>query len=118
MIPLLTADETRAAEQARRTLSEAKEEAGQVVGQARAQAAQLIADGKAEIERRHTTTRRELDDLTAQRDEIASHLAVMREALGAVMPGELADGGGDGDGGGGGGGVDGDHADLGPTMGS
>jgi hypothetical protein len=57
------------------------------VSQAKAQAEQLLAEVKADAGRRRAATQREVDELTRQKDSIASHLAQVRQVLGGQLPG-------------------------------
>ena len=59
----------------RQLVGNAKKNADQIAGQAKTQAGQLLAEVKADAERRRAATQREVDDLTRQKDSIASHLA-------------------------------------------
>jgi len=54
---------------------------GAETGQAKTQAGQLLAEVNADAERRRAATHREVDDLTRQKDSIASHLAQVRQLL-------------------------------------
>ena len=83
------ADQTRrdADQHARQLAGNAKKNADQMVGQAKTQAEQLLAEVKADAERRRAATQREVDDLTRQKDSIASHLAQVRQLLGGQLPG-------------------------------
>ena len=83
------ADQTRrdADQHAQQLAGTAKENAGQIVGQATAQAGQLLAEVKADAERRQAAAQREVDELTRQKDSIASHLAQVRQLLGGQVPG-------------------------------
>ena len=60
---------------------------GQTRGQAKTQAGQLLAEVKADADRRRAATQREVDELTRQKDSIASHLAQVRQVLGGQLPG-------------------------------
>jgi hypothetical protein len=62
-------------------VGDAEKNAGQIVGQAKAQAEQLLAEVNADAERRRAATHREVDDLTRQKDSIATHLAQVRQLL-------------------------------------
>ena len=62
-------------------------DADQIVGQAKTQADQLLAEVKTDAERRRAAAQREVDDLTRQKDSIASHLAQVRQLLGGQLPG-------------------------------
>ena len=77
------ADQTRrdADEYARQLVGNAEKNAGQLAGQAKTQAAQLLAEVNADAERRRAANDLEVDDLTRQRDSIASHLAQVRQLL-------------------------------------
>ena len=66
---------------ARRLAGTAKKNADQITGQAKTQAGQLLAEVTADAERRRAATQREVDDLTRQKDSIASHLAQVRQLL-------------------------------------
>jgi hypothetical protein len=68
-------------------VSNAKKNADQIAGQAKAQADQLLAETKADAERRRVAAQREVDELTRQKDSIASHLAQVRQLLGGQLPG-------------------------------
>jgi len=68
-------------------VSNAKKNADQIVSQAKAQAEGLLAETKADAERRRAAAQREVDDLTRQKDGIASHLAQVRQLLGGQMAG-------------------------------
>jgi F0F1-type ATP synthase membrane subunit b/b' len=83
------ADQTRrdADQHARQLVSNAKKNADQIVSQAKAQAEGLLAETKADAERRRAAAQREVDDLTRQKDSIASHLAQVRQLLGGQMAG-------------------------------
>src|SRR6202035_4930533 len=71
---------------ARKLVSNAKKNADQIVSQAKTQADQLLAETKADAERRRAAAQREVDELTRQKDSIASHLAQVRQLLGGQMP--------------------------------
>jgi cell division septum initiation protein DivIVA len=77
------ADQTRrdAGQYARQLAGNAEKDAGQIAGQAKIQAGQLLAEVNADAERRRAATHREVDDLTRQKDSIASHLAQVRQLL-------------------------------------
>src|SRR5260370_42634598 len=77
------ADQTlRDADQhARQLVGDAEKNAGQIAGQAKTQAEQLLNEVNADAERRRAAAHREVDDLTRQRDSIASHLAQVRQLL-------------------------------------
>ena len=62
-------------------------DADQIVGQAKTQADQLLAEVKTDAERRRAAAQREVDDLTRQKDSIASHLGQVRQLLGGQLPG-------------------------------
>ena len=68
-------------------MSNAKKNADQIVSQAKTQAEQLLAEVKADAERRRAAAQREVDELTRQKDSIASHLAQVRQLLGGQLPG-------------------------------
>ena len=70
------ADQTRrdADSHARQLVSNAKKNADQIVSQAKTQAEQMLAETKADAERRRAAAQREVDELTRQKDSIASHL--------------------------------------------
>ena len=73
---------------ARQLVSNAKKNADQIVSQAKAQADQLLAETKADAERRRAAAQREVDELTRQKDSIATHLAQVRQLLGGqLLPG-------------------------------
>jgi len=82
------ADQTRrdADQHARQLAGNAKKNADQIAGQAKAQADQLLTEVKADAERRHAAAQREVDELTRQKDSIASHLAQVRQLLGGQVP--------------------------------
>src|SRR6202044_3768115 len=82
-------DQTRrdADSHARQLVSNAKKNADQIVSQAKSQAEQMLAETKADAERRPAPAQREVDDLTRQKDSIASHLAQVRQLLGGQLPG-------------------------------
>ena len=62
--------------------------ADQIVSQAKAQADQLLAETKADAERRRAAAQRDVDELTRQKDSIATHLAQVRQLLGGqLLPG-------------------------------
>jgi hypothetical protein len=46
----------------------------------------MLAETKADAERRRAAAQREVDDLTRQKDSIASHLAQVRQLLGGQVP--------------------------------
>jgi cell division septum initiation protein DivIVA len=77
------ADQTRrdAGQHARQLAGNAEKNAGQIAGQAKTQAEQLLAEVSADAGRRRAATHREVDDLTRQKDSIASHLAQLRQLL-------------------------------------
>jgi cell division septum initiation protein DivIVA len=77
------ADQTRrdADQYARQLVGTAEKNADQIAGQAKTQAGQLLAEVNADAERRRAATHREVDDLTRQKDSIASHLAQVRQLL-------------------------------------
>jgi paraquat-inducible protein B len=77
------ADQTRrdADQHARQLVGNAEKNADQIAGQAKTQAEQLLAEVNADAERRRAATHREVDDLTRQKDSIASHLAQVRQLL-------------------------------------
>jgi hypothetical protein len=83
------ADQTRrdADQHARQLVSNAKKNADQIVSQAKTQAEQLLAEVKADSERRRAAAQREVDELTRQKDPIASHLAQVRQLMGGQLPG-------------------------------
>ena len=83
------ADQTRrdADSHARQLVSNAKKNADQIVSQAKSQADQLLAETKADAERRRAAAQREVDELTRQKDSIATHLAQVRQLLGGQLPG-------------------------------
>ena len=58
-----------------------------MLGAAKTQADQLLAETKADAERRRAAAQREVDDLTRQKDSIATHLAQVRQLLGGQLPG-------------------------------
>jgi paraquat-inducible protein B len=66
---------------ARQLVGNAEKNADQIAGQAKTQAGQLLAEVNADAERRRAATRCEVDDLTRQKDSIASHLAQVRQLL-------------------------------------
>jgi cell division septum initiation protein DivIVA len=78
-----------AADQARHSplVGNAKKNADQIAGQAKTQAGQLLAEVNADAERRRAAAQREVDDLTRQKDSIASHLARVRQLLDGQLPG-------------------------------
>jgi hypothetical protein len=47
----------------------------------------MLAETKADAERRRAAAQHEVDDLTRQKDSIASHLAQVRQLLGGQLPG-------------------------------
>ena len=57
------------------------------MSQAKTQADQLLAETKADAERRRAAAQREVDELTRQKDSIATHLAQVRQLLGGQLPG-------------------------------
>ena len=58
------------------------------MSQAKAQADQLLAETKADAERRRAAAQRDVDELTRQKDSIATHLAQVRQLLGGqLLPG-------------------------------
>ena len=83
------ADQTRrdADSHARQLVSNAKKNADQIVSQAKSQAEQMLAETKADAERRRAAAQREVDELTRQKDSIATHLAQVRQLLGGQLPG-------------------------------
>jgi vacuolar-type H+-ATPase subunit E/Vma4 len=83
------ADQTRrdADQHARQLVSNAKKNADQIVTGAKTQADQLLSEVKADAERRRAAAQREVDELTRQKDSIASHLAQVRQLLGGQLPG-------------------------------
>lgn len=60
---------------ARQLVSNTETNADQIISQAKAQADQLLTEVKADAERRRAAAQREVDELTGQKDSIASHLA-------------------------------------------
>ena len=78
------ADQTRrdADSHARQLVSNAKKNADQIVSQAKTQAEQMLAETRADAERRRVASQREVDELTRQKDSIASHLVQVRQLLG------------------------------------
>jgi len=60
------------------------------VSQAKAQADQLLAETKTDAERRRAAAQREVDELTRQKDSIATHLAQVRQLLGGQLPMDAA----------------------------
>ena len=58
-----------------------KKNADQISGQAKTQTEQLLAEANADAARRRAAVHREVDDLTTQKDSIASHLAQVRQLL-------------------------------------
>jgi hypothetical protein len=66
-------------------VSNAKKNADQIVAQAKAQSDQLLSETKAEAERRRLASQREVDELTRQKDNIATHLAQVRQLLGGQL---------------------------------
>ena len=82
-------DQTRrdADSHARQLVSNAKKNADQIVSQAKTQADQLLAETKADAERRRAVAQREVDELTREKDSIATHLAQVRQLLGGQLPG-------------------------------
>jgi cell division septum initiation protein DivIVA len=77
------ADQTRrdADQHARQLVGNAEKNADQIADQAKTQAGQLLAEVNADAERRRAATHCEVDDLTRQKDSIASHLAQVRQLL-------------------------------------
>jgi hypothetical protein len=47
----------------------------------------MLAETKADADRRRAAAQREVEDLTRQKDSIASHLAQVRQLLGGSLPG-------------------------------
>jgi len=72
---------------ARQLVSIAKKNADQIVSGTKTQADQLLAETKADAERRRAAAQREVDELTRQKDSIATHLAQVRQLLGGQLPG-------------------------------
>ena len=83
------ADQTRrdGERDAEALFAEAREKAEQIISQARSRADQVLADGEAEAERRRAPLQRELDELTKQKNEVAEHLAQMRQLFSVVATG-------------------------------
>jgi hypothetical protein len=50
----------------------------------------MLAETKADAERRRATAQRDVDELTRQKDSIASHLAQVRQLLGGQLPMDAA----------------------------
>ena len=65
----------------------ANKNADQIVTAAKTQADQLLAETKADAERHRAAAQREVDELTRQKDSIATHLAQVRQLLGGQIPG-------------------------------
>jgi len=59
------------------------------VSQAKAQAEALLTEAKTEAERRRVTSQREVEELTRQKDNIASHLSQVRQLLGGQLGGAV-----------------------------
>jgi len=57
-----------------------------VLADAKTAASRLRAETDADTERRRVTAQRELDELNKQRDEVARHLAQMRQLVGSLLP--------------------------------
>ena len=55
------------------------------MSQAKSQAESLMTEARTEAERRRVTAQREVDELTRQKDNIASHLAQVRQLLGGQL---------------------------------
>lgn len=70
---------------ARQLVRNAKNNADQIVAEAKAQAESLMSEARTEVERSRVTAQREIEDLTRQKDNIASHLAQVRQLLGSQM---------------------------------
>ena len=73
-------------ERVRQVLADAKRDADQVLADAKAAATRLRAEAEADAERRRATTQRDLDELNKQKDEVAKHLAQMRQLVGSLLP--------------------------------
>ena len=75
-------------EQAKALVSGARRNSDQLVAEAKAHADMLLGEAKSEAVRIQTTARREVADLTRQRDSITGHLTQLRTLLGAMsVPG-------------------------------
>ena len=75
-------------DQAKALVSGARRNADQLVAEAKAHADMLLGEAKSEAVRIQTTARREVADLTRQRDSITGHLTQLRTLLGAMsVPG-------------------------------
>jgi len=72
---------------ARQLVSNTETNADQIISQAKAQADQLLTEVKADAESRRAAAQREVDELTRQKDSIASHLAQVCQLLGGQLPG-------------------------------
>jgi hypothetical protein len=72
---------------ARQLVSNTETNADQIISQAKAQADQLLTEVKADAERRRAAAQRQVDELTRQKDSIASHLAQVCQLLGGQLPG-------------------------------
>ena len=55
--------------------------------QAKAQASQLLSETRSEADRHRAIAQRQVDELTRQKDSIASHLTQLRQLLGGQLPG-------------------------------
>jgi len=69
----------------RQLVRNAKKNADQIVAEAKVQAESLMSEARTEVERSRVTAQREIEDLTRQKDNIASHLAQVRQLLGSQM---------------------------------
>ncbi len=71
-------------EQAKALVSGARRNSDQLVAEAKAHSDMLLGEAKSEAVRIQTTARREVADLTRQRDAITGHLTQLRNLLGAM----------------------------------
>jgi hypothetical protein len=71
-------------DQAKALVSGARRNADQLVTEAKAHAEMLLGEAKSEAVRIQTTARREVADLTRQRDAITGHLTQLRNLLGTM----------------------------------
>ncbi|HEX4398679.1 MAG TPA: cellulose-binding protein, partial [Trebonia sp.] len=73
-------------ERVRQLLEDAKRDADQVLADATAAATRLRTEADADAERRRATAQRDLNELSKQKDEVARHLAQMRQLVGSLLP--------------------------------
>jgi len=73
-------------ERVRQLLADAQRDADQVLADATAAATRLRAEADADAEQRRATAQRDLNELTKQKDEVARHLAQMRQLVGSLLP--------------------------------